>query len=144
MRLEIFINFDGNCREAIEFYAKVFKSEVAGLMTYSDAPQSHGYVTPEADRDRIMYAGVQIGNIMAMFSDAPANGGFVRGNNICPTITLDDEDEIVRLFNELKDGGKVYMPLDATFFSKMFGMVEDKFGVIWQISYAEQVGHIES
>ena len=135
MKLEIFINFDGNCREAIEFYTKVFKSEVTNLMTYSDAPEDHGYVTPEADRHRVMYASIPIGPMVVMLSDSPSGGGFVRGNNVCPTIGSDNKDEITRLYNELKDGGEVIMPLGATFFNELFCMVEDKFGVIWQISY---------
>jgi PhnB protein len=136
MRLfEVFINFDGDCREAVTFYAKVLKSEVANLMTYADAPPTPGYTVPEADRDRIMYAGVPFGEIVLMFSDVPTGSEFVKGNNICPTVSLDDKEEITRLFNELKEGGEVFMPLEQTFFSELFGSVRDKFGIIWQISY---------
>jgi PhnB protein len=135
VKLEMFVNFDGNCREAVEFYAKVFKAEIGNLMTYGDAPPSPGYTMPESDRDRIMYAGLPIGGMVVMFSDAPTGSGFIEGNNICPTIGTDDKDEITRLYNELKEGGEVYMELGATFFSEWFGMVRDKFGVIWQISY---------
>ena len=53
MKLEMFINFDGNCREAVEFYAKVFKAEVGNLITYSDAPPDPNYAVPEADVNRI-------------------------------------------------------------------------------------------
>ena len=53
MQLEMFINFNGNCREAVEFYAKVFKSTVNNLMTYSDAPPEEGYTLPDADRDKM-------------------------------------------------------------------------------------------
>ena len=135
MKLDLFINFDGNCREAVEFYAKVFKSEVKNLMTYGDAPQTPDYTAPEADRNRVLYSCVPIGGLNVMFSDTPSNGSFVRGNNICPTIGTDDKDEITRMYNELKEGGEVYMPLGATFFSELFCMVRDKFGVIWQISH---------
>jgi PhnB protein len=133
MQLELFINFDGNCREAVEFYAKVFKSKVGNLMTYSEAPPDPNYPVPEADRNRIMYAGVPIGSIVVMFSDAPSDSEYVKGNNICPTISEDDKEEVTRIFNELKEGGEVYMELQKTFFSEWFGMVKDKFGVIWQI-----------
>jgi PhnB protein len=135
VKLEMFINFDGNCREAVEFYAKTFNAEIGNLMTYGDAPPTPGYTMPEADRDRIMYAGLPIGGMVVMFSDAPSGSGFVEGNNICPTIGTDDKDEITRLYNALKEGGEVYMELGATFFSDLFCMVRDKFGVIWQISH---------
>jgi PhnB protein len=135
MQLEMFINFDGNCREAVEFYAKVFKTEIGNLMTYADAPPAPVYTVPKADRDKIMYAGLPLGGVVLMFSDAPTGSGFVKGNNVCPTVSTDDKEEITRMFNALKEGGEVYMELGATFFSEWFCMVEDKFGVIWQISH---------
>jgi PhnB protein len=133
MQLELFINFDGNCREAVDFYAKVFKSTVNNLMTYGQAPPDPNYVVPEADKNRIMYAGVPIGNIVVMFSDVPSSSEFVKGNNISPTVSTENKDEVARIFDALKEGGEVYMELQTTFFSELFGMVKDKFGVIWQI-----------
>jgi len=136
---EMFINFDGDCREAVEFYAKVFRSEIGNLMTYADAPSDPNYTLPEADRNRVLYAGLRLGGITVMFSDCPAGSEFIRGNNVAPTYSVDDKDEVTRIYNELKDGGEVYMELGQTFFSELFGMVEDKFGVIWQIlHYAHQ------
>ena len=133
MLLELFINFDGNCREAVEFYAKVFKSEVGNLMTYGDAPPDPNYATPEADRDRIMYAGVPIGGITVMCMDMPSDSPLSIGNNINPTISVDNKEEVTRIFNELLEGGEVFMALQKTFFSEWYGMVKDQFGVIWQI-----------
>jgi PhnB protein len=135
MQLEMFINFDGNCREAVEFYAKVFKSKIGNLMTYGDAPPDPNNPVSEADKDRIIYAGLPVGGMVVMFSDAPAGSPFVQGNNISPTISTDDKDEVTRIYNELKEGGAVYMELSPTFFSELFGMVEDRFGVIWQIAH---------
>jgi PhnB protein len=133
MQLEIFINFDGNCREAVEFYAKVFKSEVRNLMTYADVPPDPKYPLKEADRNRIVYAGIPIGGMTVMFMDLPSDSPFTVGDNITPTISTDNKDEVTRLFNELKEGGEVYMELQKAFFSEWYGMVKDKFGVIWQI-----------
>ena len=135
MQLELFINFDGDCREAAEFYAKVFKSSVNNLMTYGDAPPDPNYAVQEADKNRIMYAGVPIGGIVVMLSDVPAGSEYVCGNNISPTVSIDDKGEVTRMFTELKEGGEVYMELQTTFFSEWFGMVKDKYGVIWQVLY---------
>ena len=133
MQLEMFINFNGNCREAVEFYAKVFKSSVNNLMTYGDAPPDPNYTVAEADKDRIMYAGIPLGGMVVMFMDYPSASPMVMGDNIHPTVSTDDKDEVTRLFNELKEGGEVYAELGQTFFSEWYGMVEDKFGVTWQI-----------
>jgi PhnB protein len=70
-----------------------------------------------------------------MFCDAPSGSEFVKGNNVCPTFSTDNKEEVARIFNELKEGGEVYMDLQTTFFSELFGMVKDKYGIIWQILY---------
>lgn len=135
MKFEIFINFDGNCRDAVVFYANVFQSEVKDLMTYGQAPPDPAYTTPESDRDRIMYAEVQIGGSTVMFMDMPSDTPLVVGNNINPTIITHDRDEVQRWFDALKEGGEVHMELQKTFFSDLYAMVTDQFGVIWQILY---------
>ena len=135
MKLELFISFDGNCREAVEFYAKVFKSKVENLMAYADSPPDPNFTISESDKDRIMYAGIPIGDMTVMFMDMPTGSPLIAGNNIQPTISVDNKDEVTRLYNELKDGGEVYMELQKTFFSEWYGMVKDKYGVIWQILY---------
>jgi PhnB protein len=60
-KMEMFINFDGNCREAVEFYAKVWGAEVGNLMTYGDAPPDPNHPVADADKERICYAGLPIG-----------------------------------------------------------------------------------
>ena len=134
MQLELFINFDGNCREAVGFYAEVFKSSVNNLMTYGESPPGPNYTVSEADKDRIMYAGVPLGGMVVMFMDIPSGTPLIEGNNINPTISIGDKDEMTRIFNELKSGGEVYMELQKTFFSELYGMVCDKFGISWQLS----------
>jgi len=138
MQLEMFINFNGNCREAVEFYAKVFKSTVNNLMTYGEAPPDPNYIVPEADKGRVMYAGIPFGGMTVMFMDYPSGSEMTIGDNIHPTISTDNKDEITRLFNELKEHGEVYAELGQTFFSEWYGMVKDKFGIIWQLLYYSQ------
>ena len=135
IRFDVFINFDGNCREAVAFYAKVFRTEVKNRMTYEEMPPDENYSVAEADQGKIMYACLQIGNMNAMFMDMPAGAPFVTGNNITPTISTDDRAEATRIFNELKEGGTVYAEMEKTFFSELYGMVKDRFGVDWSILY---------
>jgi PhnB protein len=88
---------------------------------------------PEADKDRVIDAGIPYGGMVIMFMDYPSGTEMTVGDNIHPTISTDNKDEVTRLFNELKEGGEVYMELQKAFFSEWYGMVKDKFGVIWQI-----------
>ncbi|MCL1830943.1 MAG: VOC family protein [Oscillospiraceae bacterium] len=135
MKLEVFISFDGNCREAVEFYSKLFRTKPGNIMTYGESPPNEEDPISEVDSKRIIYAGLPVGDMVLMCSDIPSGNEFTVGNNICLTINSNDEKEIGRLFNDLKQGGEVYMELSETFFSKLYGMVADKFGVIWQIMY---------
>jgi len=128
MRLEMFFHFDGNCREAVDFYAKVFKTEVRNLMTYGEASADPNNPIADRDKNRIVYAGLLLDNMTVMFSDVPSDSGFKSGNNISPTISTNDKEEVRRIFNELSEGGEVYFDLAPTFFSELFGMVTDKFG----------------
>jgi PhnB protein len=132
---QLFINFNGECREAVEFYSKVFKSEVLNIMTYSQMPPCPNYTVPEADKDKIMYCSIQIFGCTVMFSDIPAGTPFVKGNNFFPHIVTENMNEIRRLFDEFEKGGKVEMELQKTFWSDLYGMVTDKFGVIWGFSH---------
>ena len=135
MEFSLFINFDGECREAVEYYAKVFKSEVQDLMTYGQMPPDPNYTVPEADKARVMYSQVPIHGCIVMFCDNPSGMPLIKGNNISPTIGTTDKDELRRLFDTLKEGGSVEMPLEKTFWSELYGMVTDKYGIIWQFSH---------
>ncbi len=143
MSFSLFINFGGECREALTFYAKVFRSEVQHLMKYSDAPPSNGYVMPDEDKNRVMYAHVNIFGTVIMFSDFPSGMELIKGNNLSPTLGSDDEEEIRRVFGELSAGGEVGMELQKTFWSDLYGMVTDKFGITWQLSHDSGIEYVK-
>jgi PhnB protein len=138
MKVELFINFDGNCRAAVEFYSKVFNSPVEQLQTYADAPPNPDDPIQAGDENRIMYAGIKMGDSVTMFSDAPSNSGFVSGTNICPTLSLSSTAEFTQIFDGLKEGGEVYMEPEKTFFSELFAMLKDKFGIVWQLTVVKE------
>lgn len=136
MQFEMFLNFGGNCREAVEFYAAAFNAPLGEMMTYGEAPHDPNYpVLDEADRNRLCYAGLPVGGITLMFMDMPSAHPCIVGNNINPTINLDDKDELLRIFNALQEGGQVFAPPQKTFYSELYAMVQDKFGVIWHLMY---------
>ena len=135
MALQVFVNFDGNCREAVEFYAKVFNTQKPEFMTFGSMPPDPEMVLDEKDKNRIMYTDLNIHDTTVMFCDNMSGMPFVNGNNIALTIVTKDENEIRRLFDELGAGGEVDMELQETFWSNLFGMVTDKFGISWQLSH---------
>lgn len=134
MTFSVFVNFDGNCREAVEFYAKVFNLSSPQFMTYGDAPGGAGQ---EKDKDLIMYTELKLGNCNVMFMDFPSDMKCIKGNNIQPTISLSSKEEVKQVFEALKEGGTVGMDLGETFWSGLYGMVTDKYGVQWHIMLAD-------
>jgi len=132
MTFDVFLNFDGDCRKAMEFYAEVFQLEMPGnIMTYGEAP---GFQVSEDAKDRVLYASLPIYGCNVMFSDCPPGSKYVKGTNIALTLGSTSSEEITRLFAALKDGGHVNMDLGKTFFSELYAMVTDKFGITWQLS----------
>jgi len=132
MSFDVFLNFDGDCRQALEFYAEVFQLGKPGpCMTYGDAP---GMQIPDEAKDRVLYATLPVFGSNMMFSDCPPGQHYVKGTNIALTLGTNDAKEIERLYNALKEGGMVNMELGKTFFSELYAMVTDKFGITWQLS----------
>jgi PhnB protein len=134
MAIQVYINFNGNCREAVEFYADVFGTE-SKIMSFGEAPPNPEYVLPEAAKDLIMHAELNINGSRVMFSDVFPGMSFVQGNNISLTIVSENIEDVKTYFNKLKEGGSVDMELQETFWSKCYGSVTDKFGISWQLSY---------
>lgn len=137
MKVSPYLSFRGNCAEAVEFYGKVFNVHVE-IMKYKDAPPSEGYTSSPDTENLVMHANMNLGNDMIMFCDTPPEHEAKIGENIAISVALDDIETAKTVFEKLKDGGKVGMELQETFWSKCFGMLTDKFGIGWLISLDEQ------
>jgi len=128
-----YLFFDGRCEEAIEFYRKALGAEVDMLMRFKDSPepQQPGMIPPGAE-NKVMHANLRIGDTSVMASDGRC-GGKPHFDGFALSLGVATEAEADRRFKALADGGKVQMPLTKTFFSPRFGMVADKFGVMWMV-----------
>ena len=141
MSIDVYINFNGNCRKAVEFYAQVFETEKPQIMTFGDMPPSPEFTLSEEAKNLVLHTRLNINGSNVMFSDTPPGMPFVAGNNISLVILSKNLDEIKSLFNKLKEGGTVGMDLQETFWSKCYGFVTDKFGIGWQLNYdSGQIG----
>lgn len=135
MALNVYLYFNGNCREAVEFYAKVFKAEKPRIMTYGDAPRNRELPLPEEAKNLVIHAQLNLDGSNVMFSDVYPGSPFVAGNNISITLVKQNIDEVKSIFTLLREGGSVGMELQETFWSKCYGQLTDKYGVHWQLSY---------
>jgi PhnB protein len=136
MQVQAYLNFDGRCEEALEFYRGAVGAEVTMLTRFKDSPEPHapGMVPPGAE-NKVMHASFRIGESTVMASDCHCGGkpGF-QGFSL--SLTAPNEAVAERLFAALGNGGQVKMPLAKTFFSPSFGVVNDRFGVTWMIYVA--------
>lgn len=131
MQLETYLFFEGRCEEALEFYRGTLGAEVTALMRFKESPDP-GMCEPGAE-DKIMHANLRIGDTTLMASDGGCTGQQAfQGFSL--SLALTDEAEARRLFAALADGGQVQMALTRTFWSPLFGMVADRFGVSWMIN----------
>lgn len=138
MSFAVYLNFNGNCRAAVTFYAKVFGIAQPQIMTFGEAPPDPSFTLPEGAKDLVMHAELTIHGTQLMFSDTMPGMRFIQGNNISLTIVSKDLDEVKALFAKLKEGGTVGMDLQETFWSKCYGSLTDRFGIPWQLSHQSE------
>jgi PhnB protein len=129
-----YLFFDGNCREAMTFYQKVLGGELA-LMTYGESPQC-----PEGAQDRLIHAGlVREGRHLLMASDTPTTDDAPKvGDHIQIALECRSLADVEQVFRGLGVEGEVVMPLAQTFFATRFGMLTDRYGLKWMITFTEQ------
>jgi PhnB protein len=137
MGVSPYVNFKGNCRKAVDFYAKVFNTAAPQIMTFGEAPPNPAFKLDDATKKLIMRAEIQVTGTAIMFSDVPPGMDLVQGNNISLTIQGKSSEDLRRWFDAMKEGGKVSMELGPQSWSKLYGFVTDKFGVGWQFNLVE-------
>jgi PhnB protein len=131
MKFVTYLNFNGTCREAFEFYAKTLKGEILAMHTHASVPPEH-QISPEW-KDKIMNAHLRVGDQELMGADAPPQW-FKGVEGFHVSIQIDDEKEGKRIFDALADGGTVTLPYEPTFWAKRFAMLRDRFGTPWMIN----------
>ena len=130
MKIQPYLFFDGRCEEAIDFYKKALKAEVAMMFRFKDSPEPASI--PPGGEDKVMHASLRIGGAEIMLSDGMC-GGKPTFQGMSLSLGVADAVEADRVFAALGDGGQVQMPIGETFFSPRFGMVADRFGVSWMV-----------
>ena len=132
-QVNAYLNFDGNCREAMQFYANSFGAELQ-IMDFSQAPPEMQQNIPAEAKKRILHARLSKGPLVLMASDCPPGMPLKTGDNFYIAVACDTTQEIDRLFGALSQNGKVGMPLGETFWAHRFGMLTDQFGTNWMLS----------
>jgi PhnB protein len=139
MYVQPYVFFNGRCQEALDYYTDKLGAQVTFKMLFKDAPPDANNPPRPELADKIMHANVQLGSSTWMASDGncdPAAGPF---NGFSLSLTVEDGASAEKYFNALADGGQVVMPFAQTFWSKGFGMVVDRFGMMWMVTLPPQL-----
>ncbi len=128
-----YLFFEGNCEAALAFYKEKLGAEIVSLMRYQDSPVPTGCGDmPAPPADKVMHAAFRIGDTVLMASDGQCSGQ-PRFGGFAVSLSVKDVAASQRTFAALSEGGHVVMPLGQTFWSPSFGMVTDRFGLMWMI-----------
>jgi len=127
--LNPYLNFDGNTREAMEFYREVFGGELS-IMTFGDM----GTDGPGADG--VMHSSLSADGLALMASDLPPGQALEPGNNFGVSLSGDDEAELMGYWDKLSAGGTVTVPMEKQMWGDAFGMCVDRYGTSWLVNIA--------
>ncbi len=127
-----YLNFDGACAEAFDFYTKLFDGKITFLMSFGDSPMKDH--VPVEDHGAILHATLELpGGQTIQGSDAPGDR-YHKPAGFAVSITLDTVEQAHHVFKELTKGGVETMAIQETFWAKAFGMVTDRFAIPWMIN----------
>ena len=131
--LAVYLNFEGQCRAAFDYYRAVFGGDFSEIQTFRDGPDDAGL--PESAMDQIMHVSLPVGSGMLMGSDVPPGFGppLAVGSNVAISYSPASRDDADRVFAALSDDGQVTMELQDMFWGGYFGACTDRFGINWQI-----------
>ena len=133
---DIYLHFNGNSKEAFSFYKSIFGGEFITVQRFKDVPGGEK-MDPEM-QERMMHISLKISphtTLMATDMMGKEENELKFGNNFHICLQTDSEKEADKLFQSLSQDGKIEMPMNKTFWGAYFGMCQDKFGVLWMISY---------
>jgi len=139
-KIHAYLNFDGNCKEAFQFYEQVFNTSNLGTYLYDDMPADPSHPPLPADANgKVMHTAIKINeDTMIMGSDIVEGFGhrLTTGNStyiMLDTATAEEAQAIHQLLSA--DAKLIEMNLEETFFAELYSSFQDKFGIYWMIHF---------
>jgi PhnB protein len=127
MRLDVYLNYRGNCEEAFRFYEQQLGGRITGLLRHREQPNPN--LAPDWG-EKVLHARIEIGATVLMGADIP-HAEPMRSAYL--TLSLDREQDAERVYALLADGGEIFMKMEKTFFANRFAMLRDRFGTSWML-----------
>jgi PhnB protein len=135
----ITLAFNGNAEEAFNFYKSVFGGQFIHVQRMSDIPGDHSHQMAPGEANRILHMALPIGSAVLSGMDVPVKmPASVFGTNFMVQAETESEAETDKIYNGLAEGGRISIALGHQFWGSYFGMLTDKFGIQWMVSYTKQ------
>jgi len=138
-KIHAYLNFNGNCETAFEFYKNVFKTENLGIHRFGDLPADPNFPMNEEDKNKIMNTGIMINkDTMLMGSDCVESFGHkaTSGNATYIMLDTDTAEEAKDLYEGLTENAlDIEMPLGEQFWAELYASFQDQFGIFWMINF---------
>jgi PhnB protein len=128
-KLNTYINFRGQCEEALRFYEQHLGAKLMSIMKWNQMPDAEKH-TPPGMADKVLHTRFGLGDTYLMAADVP-HAEPMRSAYL--TLSVDTNEEAERIYNALAEGGEVFMAMGETFFAQRFGQLRDRFGINWMI-----------
>jgi PhnB protein len=131
MKLNVYLNFNGDCAAALKFYERHLGAKIEMMMPHGESPIAQQ--VPADWCEKVMHARLTLGDTIVMASDAPPDR-YQEPKGFSVSLSVDGAADAERIFAALAENGTVQMPLQQTFWAAKFGMVVDKFQIPWMIN----------
>jgi PhnB protein len=135
-QINAYIGFNGKCREAMTFYHECLGGEL-DLQTVAGSPMEGE--CEGAFNDHILHSALTKDSLLLMGTDMTGPDGYKHGNNMALALSCSSAEEIERFFAKLSRDGRVIEPLKTQFWGATFGVLNDKFGIRWMLTYDEKI-----
>ena len=134
MQTSTHLHFNGNCREAFDFYARTLGGKIVFAMTYGESPAAQN--SSAESRNKIIHARIDFGGQFLLGADTPGEH-YHTPQRFNVMAAVEQPAEAERIFTTLAEGGQVTMPVQETFWAHRFGMCTDRFGTPWMVNCAK-------
>lgn len=135
-RINSYLTFNGNCREAMTFYKECLGGELT-FQTIGESPLSEKM--PQQMKDCILHSTLAKDELVLLATDITPSSGLIKGNTVSLSLDCKNENEIRTFYEKLSAGGKADHPLEDTFWGALFGGLTDKFGIHWLLNYNRNI-----
>jgi PhnB protein len=132
MRIDPYLIFNGDCRQAFTFYEQALQGKLEAMMTFGETPAAEH--VPKEHHSLIIHTCLKVGDQMIMASDTTPDRPTQGMSGCSISLNVDSIAEAEQVFNALAKDGRIDMPLEATFWAVRFGMLVDRFGVSWMVN----------